>query len=213
MGMETNNLGNLGQGYPACVLGNAPSTEPTSAETSGSIPPGVSAIFSPWMIEHSNTVHRICSCMQARLDAGQRLEPVLRLFARRWNGKAFRSAPGRRIRLSRATLIRYLYLWRAGGRTPDSVKLKFRLPRISKQERSRRASGLLEASANTEVKTFAGAFARIHDVTAGLDAYCRCLTKEQRKILCEVFRRRREAASAERRLAHQVAETGGFPGK
>lgn len=165
---------------------------------------------SPWFLEHARIIHRICLCIEARTAKGQRLANAISLFSRRWRNRTYRSDPDRKIHVSKSSLLRNLYRWRSGGRSPESVWLRYQ---ATKSPRKARALDLLQAAARPETLAFESAFKCIPSPVVGFDGFYRCLTPGSRKVLSAVFRARREAASAERRLAQYLAQTEAFQGK
>ncbi len=78
-----------------------------------------------WQAERGRILHRICIRIQARVDKGESLFRSVRLFARRHNGRTFKSAPHRKLALSWKTLVRCYHTWKRGGEVPAAFRLHY----------------------------------------------------------------------------------------
>ncbi|MGA2871795.1 MAG: hypothetical protein ABSF34_21875, partial [Verrucomicrobiota bacterium] len=78
-----------------------------------------------WQLERASTVHRLCRWLKAHQAKGKPLFWAIRSYCRRWNGKALRCDPSRRLALTPSNLYRLYSLWRKHGERPDALYLKF----------------------------------------------------------------------------------------
>jgi hypothetical protein len=97
---------------------------------SSTTPPPASARFpsrylKPWHQEYATRLHWLCSWIAAGLAGGKKAAPLLRRFARRWNGRRYRCQPDRRFRLSAKSLKRLFQVWRKNGEVPSAFRLAF----------------------------------------------------------------------------------------
>jgi hypothetical protein len=201
MGLSTNNFGQLKT--PAAGR-REPSTTPMAADRNS---PLSAAAFSTWLVEDSVLMDRICRRMEVRLSRGQKLNRVVKLFARRWNGKAYKANQGRKIHLSQSSLIRRFYKWRAHGRRAESVQLGYARANRPTPAHDRLVQ-VAEAAANPGISSFKSAVQAIPDRTVGVDSFYRAIPPDGRAVLRKVFKARREAKAMERELARWVAAVG-----
>lgn len=87
----------------------------------GTAPPR--AVRSSWQIERVKLAHRICTRIAGRVARGHSIGKSFTYFAWYWRDRFYRTDPGRRVRLSRPTIIRLYYQWQKNGQTPDSLRL------------------------------------------------------------------------------------------
>jgi hypothetical protein len=101
-------------------------------------------------------LHQVCRCIEGRIERGQTLEKAVRWFVRQWKGRCFKRLPGRPVRSSRQTILRVLYLWRQGGRTPAAVAGRYRCPR--QRIHAAQVHDLVKLCLSPRVGSFAAAY-------------------------------------------------------
>ena len=67
-----------------------------------------------WAAERARILRRLCQRIEANVQAGSKTEAEIRKAARRWNGKPFKTTPGRKLKLSEETLGRVYRKWKPG---------------------------------------------------------------------------------------------------
>ncbi len=72
-----------------------------------------------WSGERATLLHGICARIERRRSRGQTLEEAVGYYAWAWKGKNWHSAPDKRVRLSRGTIVRHYYYWRSHGKSPS----------------------------------------------------------------------------------------------
>lgn len=78
-----------------------------------------------WQTERARILHRICKGIARRIEAGQTLTKSVRWFSWYHRRRQYRMAPRKRRRLSRGTLVRLWYRWKANP-SPGAFKLNFK---------------------------------------------------------------------------------------
>ena len=77
-----------------------------------------------WQRERARFLHRLCTDIEARVQAGKPVRRAVRRCARRWHGRPFRCAPGRFLRLSKQRLVNLFYEWRKQP-SPEVFRLHY----------------------------------------------------------------------------------------
>jgi hypothetical protein len=84
--------------------------------------------LSPWQAERAAILQRACLSVQAAIQHCQKLKRAVRRVARRFNGRAYKSDPARRLSLAPGTLRMWWDKWRHGGEVPAAFKLNYYRP-------------------------------------------------------------------------------------
>lgn len=181
---------------------------PLPAVTSGA--PGASSArsFSKVEMERVRILAQICRALDAHSAKGNPLQPQFRALARRWRGAVYRSAPTRRVALSRSTIARTYYSrWLHGGQNADGLKHRYGLnaPKfaLTRQHRRRLARALQTASTLAELRTLVFKRCRKRPL---MDAFRRCFTAEEWLGFSKAFTERRHASAAAARFAAWVKD-------
>lgn len=161
---------------------------------SGSLQGGFFA--SPWQRERAKILHRICSRIAARVALGQQLRSAVTYFAWACAHRVYRCEPSRRLHLSRQTVLRAYYHWRANGKTPAAFALRYRPSRAKLSQAQ--LSSFLRACVSLEVCSYAAAYRRCGEFLVTESAYHHALSWRVRKHITALFAQRRRCHRAKR---------------
>lgn len=78
--------------------------------------------------ERKRKLLQIFAGVDRRAQNGWSVARAIRAAARRWNGRTFKSEPGRAINFSEETLSRLYYAWRNAGRDAAVLELRYKPP-------------------------------------------------------------------------------------
>ncbi|MEO5804102.1 MAG: hypothetical protein ABIR24_11295 [Verrucomicrobiota bacterium] len=84
-----------------------------------------------WLAERGRILLRLCRCLESRIQRGQSLRIAARKLIRKWNGRAYRVEPKRRIRLSALSLVAHYKKWLRDS-TAQAFELNYRGPTARK---------------------------------------------------------------------------------
>ncbi len=70
-----------------------------------------------WNTEREKILKRLCARIARRVAAGAKLKSIVSVCARELRGRCYKSNPGRRVMLSKTTLLRIWYQFRKEGET------------------------------------------------------------------------------------------------
>lgn len=79
----------------------------------------------PWQVERARILQKACQRIKGRTDRGQELLRNVRIVARSLDGRAFKTDPARRLKLTAKTLLRLFYAWRANGGTAAVFRFRY----------------------------------------------------------------------------------------
>lgn len=168
-------------------------------------------LLSPWVCEHAARVHRVCGYIQRSRDSGQKLIESIKRVARFYLDRYYHCDPARPIRLRPGTLIRFYYLWKKSGRTPEAVTLRYK-PSPRKLDPAL-LSRFVDACLPPGVCSFNSAHRSIGDSTLTLSGCYHALPDRIKKPLADLFIKRRRArffeARARRAINAALPQPGG----
>jgi hypothetical protein len=143
-----------------------------------------------WQRERLHRMHRVLLGIEDRLSLGQTLDKAVRYFVKVNRNRYFHSDPARRIRFSNQTILRLLYIWRAGGKTPESLELHYgRTSKINGGD----LKAFLRAAARPAVVSFAQARECSRTSKATASGFWYALDETGRRAILLAFDLRREA--------------------
>jgi hypothetical protein len=137
----------------------------------GEVTPASRAIHfsaTDWIRERAARLNRICVCLDKGRAEGKTIRRMLRLHVWRWKGRHYTSAPARPIRFSCVTLGRVYRYWRANGRNPDSLVIRYRPPIKLRKSHALRFAGVC---INSDARSFADAYGKMPRPRATVCAY------------------------------------------
>lgn len=82
---------------------------------------------SGWQNERLKILQRACLCVQSGIAHGEKISKAIQRVSRRYNGRALKSDPSRRLALAPGTLRCLWDKWKRAGEVPAAFKLKYRL--------------------------------------------------------------------------------------
>ena len=161
-----------------------------------------------WQRERALRLNRICVCLDKGRAEGKTIRRMLRLSARRWKGRHYTSAPALPIRFSCITLDRVYRHWRANGRNPDSLVIRYRPP-----IKLRKSHALIFAGVciNSDARSFAEAYGRLPRPRATVFAYSLAFRPKLLRRIVRLFAARRLVdcrARAARAVVNSSAKEG-----
>ena len=101
---------------------------PQSEEPNGvreALTPSRAPSFSKWQTEREALLQTLCESIAAAKMLGKPVRRSARRFSRRWNGRAYKADPPRKLALSEGTLLRNFYHWRKNGCLPSAFRLHY----------------------------------------------------------------------------------------
>ena len=139
--------------------------------------------------EHSRRLHRICKCIEGRVQRGQKLRKAVRWFSFYWRERRYKANPERKVPACPATLLRAYYRWKEGGRCPEAVAYRYQSPvkRVTPMEVRR----LLGLCVSEDVDSLAAGFRMLHNAVRTHHAYRHAMTQGQRKFVNALLYHRR----------------------
>lgn len=150
----------------------------------------------PWMQRRAGILLRICKALDRRVSRGGKVEPAVREFSRRWNGR--RLPGGYRLRLSEARLKAIFYQWRR-RRSAEIFGLRY-----GNSQRRKVTAALsnrfLQVCCKGPATSFLGVYrtmTRGKKKAASFDSFHRSLSPVERRALRVVFKARADARRAE----------------
>jgi hypothetical protein len=152
-----------------------------------------------WQLERARRLHRICRCIEGRVNRGGKLRLAFTWFVWRWDGRPFRCEPARKWKLKKETLRAWYYTWRNNGKNEAAVMLKYRATR-PKRERAKVAE-FLRICVDSNCDSFWSAHRLLKDNAVTESAYYHALPERISKLVVELFTHRRRVRFAHRRLA------------
>jgi len=163
---------------------------------------------SPWQRERSRKLDRMFRCIEGRIQRGQTIRRSVRLFAWFHKNRMYRCEPTRRFRVSRKSLIRLFYKWRASGKTPECLLIKYRLSTslISRGKIFELARICVESGTTS----FLTGYRKLSEPIRTVDAYNHATPAPLRAALVKLHGQRRLALKVERdtaRLLQQMEKT------
>jgi hypothetical protein len=172
----------------------------------GEVAPASRAIHfsaTDWIRERAARLSRICVCLDKGRAEGKTIRRMLRLHVWRWKGRHYISAPGRPIRFSCITLSRAYRHWRANGRNPDSLVIRYRPPIKLRKSHALRFAGVC---INSDVRSMAEAYARLPRPRATVFAYRLAFRPKLLRRIVRLFAARR-LVDCRARAARAVANS------
>lgn len=173
------------------------------------VPPSLAA-WPLWQSERARFLHRLCTDIEARVQAGEPVRRAVRRCARRWHGRPFRCAPGRFLRLSKQRLVNLFYEWRKQP-SPEVFRLRYRA--AATKTDAALVAALVSASLAPGVTSFLAAYRTLQGQAAGragafprYSTLLRQLPRTQRRSIRELHRQR---LAARRALLKLERELGG----
>lgn len=82
--------------------------------------------ISRWQAERANRLHRKFLTVDAAIARGLTFKQAVRHFKWFWRDRSYRADRNRKVRFGFGTLRRLWLQWHKGGRTPESLRLKYR---------------------------------------------------------------------------------------
>lgn len=141
-----------------------------------------------WLRERAARLNRICVCLEKGRADGKTIRRMLRRHAARWKGRYYTSAPARPIRFSCVTLGRVYRHWRANGRTPDSLVIRWHSPIKLRKSHALRFAHVCIIS---DVRSFAEAYGRLPRPRATVFAYRLAFRPKLLRRIVRLFTARR----------------------
>jgi hypothetical protein len=137
--------------------------------------------------DRAMALHRICTWMAAAVQRGEPITRAVRRFSRKWNGKALRSAPGKRLRLAYSTLLRLWYRWRANP-SVEVFHLHYKpggIVKVTPSLRTEFRARCLAPGVSTIKSAYQG-----FDSIAVYESFCRALPRRERSMIRRIHRLR-----------------------
>jgi hypothetical protein len=163
-----------------------------------------------WTSELARRVHRLFVRAELRIEQGQKLRTVFKHAA--WfysKPRYYRCDRTRRVKITRTALIRWLYRWRHGGRTPEAAALRYRgAPKLPRGQVTQLARLCLAPN----VQSLSSAYRKLPNPDGTHHAFRYAMRPQLRKALCDVFAARRRVERLERRALKLLAKTFGEGG-
>jgi len=161
-----------------------------------------------WLRERAARLNRICVCLDKGRADGKTIRRMLRRHAARWRGRHYTSAPARPIRFSCVTLGRAYRHWRANGRNPDALVIRWRPPIKLRKTHALRFAGVC---INSDARSFADAYGRLPRPRATVFAYRLAFRPKLLRRIVRLFAARRLVdcrARAARAVVNSSAKEG-----
>lgn len=125
--MSTRAIDNFGSGSPqgahAPGLSQLPLPSPKAGRPSWPLAPNFRR---GWIRERARILQRLCERIEEQHARGASVVSAARRIAKRWNGRPYKTAPGRRFKLSAQRLRVLYYRWKASGKRLESFGPAFR---------------------------------------------------------------------------------------
>ena len=158
---------------------------------------------SGWQIERSNRLHRQFRRVEAARLTGKSVKSALVQFCWYWRGERYRSNSRVKVQFSLPRVRTLFYQWRANGRTPEAIALKYR-PGNRRIVTRREVSRFLHHAAAPGIFTFAAAFAAMQragsPVKSSPTHFFSSLPADLSKALRQLFHGRRKQRGIETRF-------------
>jgi hypothetical protein len=161
--------------------------------------------------EREAILQRLCIWIETKVSQGKKVRPLARLAARRWNGKAFRCDPSRKLTLSANRLVALYYKWQQAGRTSQALARGY-APANRRPVTSKEQGRFLKHASAPGTLTFAAAWQSMQRTLAvpfTLNHLCQSLPSPVRRELRRLFHARRNQRGIETRFGRYLAK-GGF---
>ena len=170
-------------------------------------PPPVVTFQKGWQIERVQRLTRIFRCVDRGLARGKRMHKMLVNHAWRWRDRHYKTDPARRIHFRYSTLVRLYYTWRAGGKTPAALALRYR--RANWKATRGQVVELSKLCLAPETVSFSAAYRRLKAPGVTESAYRYATPTRLRAALAALLAHRRHEQVLERaarRLLKELAE-------
>jgi hypothetical protein len=141
-----------------------------------------------WQWEYAHRLARIFRCVDRGLASGKPLHGILVWFAWRWKGRHYSSDPSRRIRFGYGTLRRKYREWKAAGRNPEALALRYRAPVKLRPGHVQQFAGLCIYA---KARSFAEAYGSLPRPRATVSAYRLALGARLLRRVVNLFAARR----------------------
>ena len=175
------------------------------------------AAWPPWQSERARFLHRLCTDIEARVQAGEPVRRAVRRCARRWHGRPFRCAPERFLRLSKQRLANLFYEWRKNP-APEVFRLRYQADTTKAD--AALVAALVSASLAPGVTSFLAAYRTLQGQAAGragafpgCSTLLRQLPRTQRRSIRELHRQRLAARRALLKLERELGGPASAPSR
>lgn len=121
-----------------------------------------------WQWERQRILESIVRSVDRRRARGESVREAITYFAWYWGNRTYRTAPHRRIRLSKWRIRSVYYAWRRCGRASSAISLRFRAGKASVGPDTIRK--LILACASPDVLSFSAAFRTLADPGVSLSS-------------------------------------------
>jgi hypothetical protein len=173
-------------------------TTPPDAREDRIPPPAQHFTASHWKRERVQRLCRIFHCIERGQSRGKTIRKMLVGHAWRWKGRHYKSSPERPIRFTRGTLLRLFYQWQNGGKTPESLTLRYRCG--NQKASSGRVVELMRLCLVPGTMSFSVAYRRLQEPGATESAYRYATPSPLRAAVAELLAHRRHEQVLQRKV-------------
>jgi hypothetical protein len=167
-------------------------------------PPARATISANWQRERVQRLTRIFRCIDRGLASGKRLNKMLVKHAWRWRARHYKANPAQAIHFRKCTLLRLYYMWRDGGRTPDTLALHYW--RGNRKATMGQVIELSRFCLAPETKSFSAAYRKLATPGATESAYRYATPARLRAAVAALLAHRRHEQVLERASRRILAE-------
>lgn len=153
-----------------------------------------------WQVELTRILTRLCKAIEARRARGQTFRQALKQPVWYWSKpRFFRNDKTRRVRLSRGSIIRWYYLWKASGPETFTLNYIYGADRLG----AARLDKFIETAISSGASSYRQAYQALHDTSVSGITYRDALAPRTRARLSTLFRLRRKAAYTVRMIRRE----------